>query len=79
MIGEIQIDGVLIPTLLVLGVEAFLVLTVLRAILRRLHFYRVVWHAGLFDTALYVVILWLTALVSTPFILQEWALRWLRG
>jgi len=79
MIGEIPIDGVLIPTLLVLGVEAFLVLTVLRAILRRLHFYRVVWHAGLFDTALYVVILWLTALVSTPFILQEWALRWLRG
>jgi len=66
MIGEIPIDGVLIPTLLVLGVEAFLVLTGLRAILRRLHFYRFVWHAGLFDTALYLVILWLTALVSMP-------------
>jgi hypothetical protein len=67
MIGEIQLDGVLIPALLVLSVGAFLVLIVLRAILRRLHFYRVVWHAGLFDTALYVVILWLTTLVSMTF------------
>ena len=70
MIGEIQLDGVLIPALLVLAVEAFLVLFILRATLRRLNFYRLVWHAGLFDTALYVVILWLTALVSMPFILQ---------
>jgi len=67
MIGEIQIDGVLIPALLVLAVEAFLVLFVLRAILRRLHFYRFVWHAGLFDTALYVVILWLAMFVTMPF------------
>jgi hypothetical protein len=67
MIGEIQIDGVLIPALLVLAVEAFLVLFVVRAILRRVRFYQFVWHAGLFDTALYVVILWLTALVSLPF------------
>ena len=67
MIGELQIDGVLVPALLVLAIEAYLVLFVLRAILRWLHFYRFVWHAGLFDTALYVVILWLTALVSMPF------------
>jgi hypothetical protein len=33
-------------------------------ILQRLQFYRFVWHAGLFDTALYVVILWVAALVS---------------
>ena len=67
MIGELQLVGVLIPALLVLAVEAFVVLFVLRAILRRLHFYRFVWHAGLFDTALYVVILWLAALVTMPF------------
>jgi Protein of unknown function (DUF1656) len=67
MIGEIQIDGVLIPALLVLAVEALLVLFVVRAILRRLQFYRFVWHAGLFDTALYVVILWLATLASLPF------------
>jgi len=64
MIGEIEIHGVFIPTLLVLGIVAFFVRLVLGVILRRLRFYRFVWHAGLFDTALYVVILWVAALVS---------------
>jgi hypothetical protein len=64
MIGEIEIHGVFIPTLLVLGIGAFVVTLVLRVILRRLQFYRCVWHAGLFDTALYVVILWVAALAT---------------
>jgi len=64
MIGEIDIHGVFIPTLLVLAVAAFFVTLVLRVILRRVHLYRFVWHAGLFDTALYVVILWVVALVT---------------
>ena len=55
-----------IPTLLVLAVGASLVTLVLRVILRRLHFYRFVWHAGLFDTALYVAILWVAALLTLP-------------
>ena len=66
MIGEIEIHGVFIPTLLVLGIGAFIVTLVLRVILQRLNFYRFVWHAGLFDTALYVVILWAVALVTLP-------------
>jgi hypothetical protein len=66
MIGEIDIHGVFIPTLLVLGMGAFFLTLILRVILRRLHFYRFVWHAGLFDTALYVVILWAVALVTLP-------------
>ena len=66
MIGETEIHGVFIPTLLVLGIGAFFVTLVLRVILRRIHFYRFVWHAGLFDTALYVVILWVAALVTMP-------------
>jgi len=66
MIGEIEIHGVFIPTLLVLGIGAFIVTLVLRVILQRLNFYRFVWHAGLFDTALYVVILWVEALVTLP-------------
>jgi protein AaeX len=66
MIGEIDIHGVFIPTLLVLGMGAFFLTLILRVILRRLHFYRFVWHAGLFDTALYVVILWGAALVTLP-------------
>jgi hypothetical protein len=66
MIGEIDIDGVFIPTLLILGVVAFVVTLAIRVALRRVHFYRLVWHAGLFDTALYVVILWVAALVTLP-------------
>ena len=66
MIGETEIHGVFIPTLLVLGIGAFFITLVLRVMLRRTHFYRFVWHAGLFDTALYVVILWVTALVTLP-------------
>jgi Protein of unknown function (DUF1656) len=66
MIGELEIHGVFIPTLLILGSGAFCITLVLRVILRRIHFYRFVWHAGLFDTALYVVILWIAALVSLP-------------
>jgi hypothetical protein len=66
MIGEAEIHGVFIPNLLVLGFGALFVTLVLRVILRRLHFYRFVWHAGLFDTALYVVILSVAALVTVP-------------
>jgi uncharacterized membrane protein YvlD (DUF360 family) len=65
MIGETQFHGVFIPSLLLLATAAFLVNLALRAILQRLHFYRFVWHAGLFDTALYVVVLWVAALLTT--------------
>jgi hypothetical protein len=64
MIGEAVFDGVFIPYLLLLTVVAFLALLPIRWLLRRTHFYRFVWHAGLFDTALFMVILWLTALAS---------------
>ena len=66
MIGETAIHGVFVPNLLLLGAGAFLVTLVLRAVLHRVHFYRFVWHAGLFDTALYVVILWVAALLTVP-------------
>jgi protein AaeX len=66
MIAESEIHGVFIPALLVLGVGSFFVTLVLRVTLRRMHFYRFVWHAGLFDTALYVVILWVAALATLP-------------
>lgn len=70
MIGEFDIDGVFIPSLLVAAVIAFCLTSVVRWSLRRLHFYRLVWHAGLFDVALFVVLLWITAIAtatwSTP-------------
>jgi protein AaeX len=66
MIGETAIHGVFVPNLLLLAAAAFFVNLGLRAILRRLHFYRFVWHAGLFDTALYLVVLWVMALLTAP-------------
>jgi protein AaeX len=65
MIGEAAFDGVFIPYLLILTIVAFLVLLPVRWILRRVQFYRLVWHAGLFDTALFVAILWAIVLAST--------------
>jgi hypothetical protein len=65
MIGEAELDGVFVPYLLILAVASFFVLLPLRWLLRRLNLYRFVWHAGLFDTALFLVILsglaWFTA------------------
>lgn len=64
MIGEFDIDGVFVPSLLVAAVLAFCLTSVVRWSLRRLHFYRLVWHAGLFDVALFVVLLWVTSIVT---------------
>jgi protein AaeX len=64
MIGEAEFDGVFVPYLLLLTVVAFLALLPIRWLLRRAHLYRFVWHAGLFDIALFMVILWLTALAT---------------
>jgi hypothetical protein len=65
MIGEADFDGVFVPYLLVLAVLAFCAFLPVRWILRRLHLYRFVWHAGLFDTALFLVILTVLALVTS--------------
>jgi hypothetical protein len=64
MIGELSIGGVFVPRLLLLAVVAFVLSVCLRRILRVVHFYQLVWHAGLFDIALYVVLLWLLAMVT---------------
>jgi protein AaeX len=70
MIGEQDIDGVFVPQLLLVAVLAFTLTLLLRWGLRRMHLYRFVWHAGLFDTALFVVVMWLTAMATaslTPY------------
>jgi hypothetical protein len=64
MIGELNLGGVFVPSLLVAAVIAFSLTTILRFALRRSHLYRFVWHAGLFDVALFVVILWVTAVAT---------------
>lgn len=57
MIGEINIDGVFVPPLIIYAVIAALLLSILRRFLTRVGFYRIVWHGPLVNVALYVLIL----------------------
>ncbi|MGJ5203657.1 DUF1656 domain-containing protein [Bradyrhizobium sp. HKCCYLR20261] len=51
---DIDIAGVLVPSLLLWLIIAYGCIAVLRVLLRRLGVYRLVWHPALFDFALYV-------------------------
>jgi hypothetical protein len=54
---EIDIFGVLVPSLLLWVVIAYGLLVLLRAGLERIGFYRAVWHRSLFDLAVFVCLL----------------------
>jgi hypothetical protein len=54
---ELDIYGVFIPTLALLGLIAYVLSAVLRRLLDRIGFYALVWHRPLFDMALLVCIL----------------------
>ena len=54
---EIDIAGVLVPSLLLWLVIAYALSILLSAQLRRLGFYRLVWHRALFDFAMFVCLL----------------------
>jgi len=64
MIGELSIDGVFLPSLLVIAVASFVLSLVVRRMFRRLRVYRFVWHAGLFDVACFVLITWVISLIT---------------
>lgn len=57
MTGEIAIAGVYLHPLLVAAVLAFLAAEIIAWALGRLGLYRFVWHRGLFDVAL-TLLLW---------------------
>lgn len=57
MSGEIDIYGVFVPTLLALMVVAFVLTGVLRFVLARIGFYKLVWHRSLFNLAVYIIAL----------------------
>ncbi|WP_028081031.1 DUF1656 domain-containing protein [Solimonas soli] len=63
MPGQFDVYGVFFPALLVLMVAAYAIKAGLRMLLARFGFYRWVWHPALFNTALYVVVLWLLLLL----------------
>lgn len=56
MIGEIDIYGVFIPSLLAWAVIGFIVSLLVRRALAKLGFYKYVWHRPLFDIALVIVL-----------------------
>lgn len=57
MIGELDIGGIFLPTLLGIMAIAYVLFLAVHAVLNRLHFYRLVWHRALFNIALYAVLL----------------------
>ena len=54
---EIDIFGVLVPSLLLWFVTAYILYALVRAALERTGFYRAVWHRALFDLAVFVCLL----------------------
>ena len=56
MIGEVEMGGVLIPVILISGVVGFVASLILRRVLRAAHAYTFIWHAGLFDVSMFVVL-----------------------
>jgi hypothetical protein len=54
---ELDLYGVLMPSLLLWLVITYLLAAMLRPLLERVGFYRFVWHRALFDLALYVCLL----------------------
>ena len=57
MIGELNIDGVFVPIAAASAIAAVVVSIFVRRLLNLVGFYRVVWHRGLFELSL-LVILW---------------------
>ena len=57
MIGDLDISGVFLPTLLVLMGITYGFYLVVHGLLTRVHFYRLVWHRALFNVALYALLL----------------------
>jgi hypothetical protein len=65
MTGEVDVYGVFVPWFLVWAGAALPLTAVLRRLLRRLGFYRLVWHRPLFDLALLVIVLGAVAAIAT--------------
>ena len=56
MIAEFNIDGVFVPASLVTAVMGFMAAVIMRRFLAICGFYRLVWHPGLFDAVMFVLL-----------------------
>ena len=70
MIGEFNLYGIYFPWPLVLAVITLGVAWVVRRVLARVGFYRLVWHPALFDMALYLVLFYGVHLIS-PYLFNK--------
>lgn len=57
MIGEVSLYGLFLPPLLLLALAALVVTRLLKLVLARTRFYRIVWHPALFDFSLFILVL----------------------
>lgn len=76
MIGELHILGLFAPASLVSAIAAGLMILLIRRALARAGFYRHVWHPGLFDLALYVVLWTVSAFVIDQLQPNRLVLSW---
>jgi len=53
---EINIGGVFVPAALVWAGSAFVLSSLIDRLVSRTRFYRLVWHRGLFDVAVFVLL-----------------------
>lgn len=65
---EIDVFGVLIPTLLVWLLVTSALCAMLRTVLQRADLYRFVWHRALFDLAVFVCLLGGVVYLSSEFL-----------
>jgi len=70
MIGEFNFYGIYFPWPLVLGLVTLGLAWIVRRVLARVGFYRLVWHPALFDVALYVALLYGVYLIS-PYLFKK--------
>jgi hypothetical protein len=68
MIGEVNVDGVFVPILLVWGVIALVLTAALRRVLASIGFYRLVWHRPLVDLSLLIIVMAAVAAIPPAWI-----------
>ena len=64
---ELDLFGVIVPSLLLWSVIAYVIARIVSRIMRRTGLYRHVWHAALFEFALYVSVVTSLVFVSKEF------------
>jgi hypothetical protein len=65
---ELDLFGVIVPSLLLWGVLAYVLARIVSRVIARAGLYRHVWHAALFDFSLYVCLVASLAFVSKEFL-----------